>query len=231
MKTVQDLHKSIKKQAPPNKIWKKAKEASIDEDSGSFKGLGGAISSVCSLKPGDKALKRIFSDYKTRDQQKAINKMQDATRVVLENITQSKHLLTKVHAFFKRFVKGIDAVAKMIPDFLKADLELMEMLRDEMNDTETNLKELFPRLLHDSCYNLSVLDLFYVNYVMMFDYKLEDLKWSANQPPVGSGSFADVYIAELRTGRGYTPVALKVNKDSLKESTVTDILLEDRTMR
>jgi hypothetical protein len=232
MKTVQDLHKSIKKQAPPNKIWRKAKEASIDEDSGSFKGLGGAISSVCSLKSGDKPIKKIFSDYKSKDQQKTVCKMQDATKAVLDNITQSKHLFTKVHAFFKRFIKGIDTVAKMIPDFLKADLELMEMLRDEMNDTEANLKDLFPKLLYTSHTLLGQLDLFYVNYVMVFDFQLEDLRWDGNDPPIGSGSFADVYIAEMKTTRrSNLPVALKVNRDPVKENTVSDILLEDRTMR
>ncbi|XP_045166452.2 uncharacterized protein LOC123529922 [Mercenaria mercenaria] len=232
MKTVQDLHKSIKKQAPPNKIWRKAKEASIDEDSGSFKGLGGAVSSVCSLKPGDKLIKKIFSDYKSRDPNKCIAKMQDATKLVLDNIVESKHLLDKVHTFFKRFVKGIDAVAKMIPDFLKADLELMEMLRDEMSDAENNLKDLFPRLLHTSYMLLGQLDLFYVNYIMVFDFQLEDIIWDHGEAPVGSGSFADVYIAELKTNRrGKAPVALKVNRDPLKENTISDILLEDRTMR
>lgn len=232
MKIVQDLHKSIKKQAPPNKIWRKAKEAGIDEESGSFKGLGGAIAAVCSLKPGDKAVKRLFSDYKTKDSSKCINKMQDATKLFLDNIFESKSLNDKIHTFFKRFVKGLDAVAKMIPDFLKADLELMEMLTEEIGTTESNLKELFPRLLYTSHLLLGQLDLFYVNYVMVFDYQMEDIRFDANEPPVGSGSFADVYIAEMKTSRrGNIPVALKVNRDPLKENTVSDILLEDRTMR
>lgn len=204
----------------------------MDEENGSHKGLGGAVASVCSLKPGDKAIKKLFSDYKTKDAAKCTAKMQDATKLYLDNIFDSKHLLDKIHTFFKRFVRGIDAVAKMIPDFLKADLQLMEMMRDEMSENENNLKELFPRLLSTSHVLLGQLDLFYVNYIMVFDYKLEDIRWDAHEAPVGSGSFADVYIADMKsTRRGQMAVALKVCRDPLKENTITDILLEDRTMR
>ncbi|KAL4226201.1 hypothetical protein ACF0H5_014187 [Mactra antiquata] len=233
VKVVQDLHKSIKKPAPPNKIWKKAKEAGADDDAGSFKGLGGAVASVSTLKAVDKNLKRIFSDYKRRDANKCIQKMQDATKLFLDNLFESRNLSTKIHAFFKRFIKGIDTVAKMIPDFLKADLDLMEMLQKQMGDTENNLRDLFPRLLHTSHVLQGQLDLFFVNYVMEFDYTLEDLRWDQHDPPVGSGSFADVYIGEIKSNsrKGNLPVALKVCRDPLKENTVSEILLEDRTMR
>lgn len=235
VKIVQDLHKSIKKPAPPNKIWKKAKEASIDEESGGYKGLGGAVASVCTLKSTDKSMKKIFGDYKQRDSHKCVAKMQDATKLFLDNIFDNKTLSPKILAFFKRFTRGIDAVAKMIPDFLKADLDLMEMLQKEMGDTENNLRELFPRLLHTSHVLLGQLDLFYVNYIMVFDYNLEDIRWDQHDPPVGSGSFADVYLADIKSTsssrKSNLAVALKVCRDPLKETTVSDILLEDRTMR
>jgi len=229
---VKDLHKSIRNPAPVKSVWSKAKGKSMDDDASTYKGLGGLIASVGTLKAGDKVVKKIFGSYKLKDTAKCIACMQDATKAFLDSIFQNKNLQDKVLKFFNRFVKDIDAVAKMIPDFLKADLELMEILRTELNDTQTNLRDLFPRLIRDSHVYLGQCDIFYVNFIMKFDYDLSELIWDQHNPPVGSGSFADVYIANIKSSRqGTIPVALKVCRDALKESTVSDILLEDRTLR
>ena len=214
-------------------LWKKAKDTSIDEDSGSFKGLGGAISTVSGLSASDKSFKKIFSDYKLKDPQKCVTRMQDATKLYLESICESKHFQDKLNKFFSRFVKGIDAVAKMIPDFLKADMGLIECLQDQMQNTESNLREKYPRLIHTSQLLLGQLDLFFVNYIMTFDFSLDDIDWDPQDAPVGSGSFADVYIADVkdRSRKSRRSVAMKVCRDALKENTVSDILLEDRTLR
>lgn len=236
VKIVHDLQKSIKAPASPNKIWKKDIEARLEDDCSSYKGLGGFIVAVGSLKYSDhKIVENMFSDYQEEDSTKSVSKMRDATKLFLDIFLDTKHLREQVHSFFKRFVKGIDAVAKMIPDILKADLQLMEMLTHEIDGIKVHLEHLFPRLLHESNALLGQLDLFFVNYVMVFDYKLDDLSWDLRCPPVGSGSFADVYLAEIksssRRSRGSVSVALKVFRDTLKEKTVSDILLEDRTMR
>ncbi|WAR25554.1 STY46-like protein [Mya arenaria] len=229
---VKDLHKSIRNPAPVKQVWSKAKVKSMDEDSSTYKGLGGMVASVGTIKAGDKAMKKIFSDYKLKNIPKCVQLMQDAMKAFLDSIFQSKNLQEKVLKFFNRFVKDIDAVAKMIPDFLKADLELMEILKSELSDTQNNLRELFPMLLHESHVLLGQCDSFYVNFIMRFDYDLSDLIWDSRGTPVGSGSFADVYIASIKTPKqGTIPVALKVCRDPLKENTVTDILLEDRTLR
>lgn len=210
-------------------MWSKAKGKSEDDNT---KGLGGAVASLGALKPTDKQIKKLFADYKLRDTAKSIARMQEATEIFLESIQRSKHLQEKVHKFFSRFVKDIDAVAKMIPDFLKADLELMDILRTDLAEAETNLRELFPRLLTESHILLGQCDVFFVNYVMKFDLKVDDFKWDPQKGPVGSGSFADVYLAEMKSSRrGNVPVALKICRDPVRESSVSDILLEDRTMR
>ena len=231
--TIQDLHQSIKRQAPVKQLWKKAKQPSMDEDYGTFKGLGGAVSTISSLSGSDKGFKKIFSDYKLKDPDKCVARMQDATRKYLESICETKNFQDKLNKFFGRFVKGIDAVAKMIPDFLKADMQLIEILQDQMKDTENNLRETYPKLIHHSQFLLGQLDLFFVNYIMVFDFSLDDIIWDPQDAPVGSGSFADVYIAEVKDERNRVKqsVALKVCRDALKESTVSDILMEDRTLR
>ena len=232
-KTVQNLHQSIKRPAPVKHLWMKAKDASMDEDSGSFKGLGGAVSTITSLTGSDKAFKKIFSDYKLKDPERCVTRMQDATRLYLQSICETKGFYDKLNRFFSRFVKGIDAVAKMIPDFLKADMQLIEILQEQMKDTENNLRETYPKLIHHSHFLLGQLDLFFVNYIMVFDFSLDDIQWDPQDAPVGSGSFADVYIAEVRdvSRRSKRSVAMKVCRDALKENTVSDILLEDRTLR
>ena len=232
-KTVQNLHQSIKKPAPVKHLWKKAKDSSIDEDSGTCRGLGGAVSMISDLSSSDKNFKKIFSDYKLRDPDKCVIRMKDATRLYLESICEAKHFQDKLNKFFSRFVKGLDAVSKMIPDFLKADMQLIEILQDQMKDTETNLRETYPKLLHHNHFLLGQLDLFFVNYIMVFDFSIDDMEWDPQDAPVGSGSFADVYIAEVKdvTRRTKRSVAMKVCRDALKENTVSDILLEDRTLR
>ena len=232
-KIVQNLHQSIKKPAPVKHLWKKAKDASIDEDSSAFKGLGGAVSTVSSLSASDKYFKKIFSDYKVKDPQRCVVRMQEATKLYLEGICEAKNFQDKLNKFFNRFTKGLDAVAKMIPDFLKADMELIDILQNQMKGTESNLRETFPKLIHNSMSLLGQLDLFFVNYIMSFDFSLDDIEWDPEDAPVGSGSFADVYIACVkdRDRKSKMSIAMKLCRDALKENTVSDILLEDRTLR
>ena len=159
--------------------------------------------------------------------------MQEATKLYLEGICENKNFQDKLNKFFSRFTKGIDAVAKMIPDFLKADMELIEILQNQMKGTESNLRETYPKLIYNGQSLLGQIDLFFVNYIMTFDFSLDDIEWDPEDAPVGSGSFADVYIADIkdRDRRSKMSVAMKVCRDALKENTVSDILLEDRTLR
>jgi predicted unusual protein kinase regulating ubiquinone biosynthesis (AarF/ABC1/UbiB family) len=75
------------------------------------------------------------------------------------------------------------------------------------------------------------LDMFFVKCIMVFDYTLDDLEWAQTELPIGSGSFADVYLAKLKDGYVSESVALKVCRDDITRTTVGDILLEDRTLR
>lgn len=213
-------------------VWARAKSKSIEEESSTYKGLGGAIVGVSTLKTTDKQLKKIFTDYKLKDTAKCMSKMQETVKLFLDSIIQNKRLRESVHKFFARYVKDIDAVAKMIPDFLKADLELMESLKNELSDTETNLREMFPLFLRQADSLLGQCDLFYVNYIFRFDYNLSDIKWDPSEAPIGKGTFADVHLGHIQATRHATvPVAMKICRESLRESTVSDILLEDRTLR
>lgn len=87
-----------------------------------------------------------------------------------------------------------------------------------------------PKMIRECTMIQGDLDMIYVNDIMRKDYRLRDLEWS-DRTKLGSGAFAEVYAAKLRQGDRSVDVALKWFKDRIKPSTVTDILLEDRTMR
>ena len=74
------------------------------------------------------------------------------------------------------------------------------------------------------------LDMIYVNDIMQKDYPLRDFEWSESSK-LPTGAFSIFYAATLPQGDTYIDVALKWFKDPVRNHTVTDILLEDRTMR
>ncbi|KAK3610639.1 hypothetical protein CHS0354_009104 [Potamilus streckersoni] len=232
-KVITDLHKSIKKQAPVKHLFKKAKMSSVDEDISSVKGLGAVVCSAGSLDLPSKN-KEVRSLLRNSRMSPEV-KICEAMSLFIASIFQNKEMKAKVHRYFSKFMNGIDTIAKMINDFLKADRQMIKNLTQEMQEYDQNLNDIYPTLI-PKCYKLQgELDIFFVNYIMKFDYKLEDLSWKMDEAAIGSGSFADVYLAHIKGGkRGdgrALPVALKVCRDPLNESTVTDILLEDRTLR
>ncbi|KAL3853545.1 hypothetical protein ACJMK2_017080 [Sinanodonta woodiana] len=232
-KVITDLHKSIKKQAPVKHLFKKAKTSSEDDDLLSVKGLGAVVCSAgrLDLSSKNKEIKTLVKNSKVSPE----TKLCEAMGLFISSIFENRELKAKVHKYFSKFMKGIDTIARMINDFLKADRQMIKNLTEEMQEYDQNLNDVFPTLI-PKCYKLQgQLDIFFVNYIMKFDYKLEDLSWNMDDDPIGSGSFADVYLAHIKGGKSTMeralPVALKVCRDPLKESTVTDILLEDRTLR
>lgn len=223
-RVVTDLHKSMKKQAPVRQIWKKSKYG--DEEEGGVKGLGGVVSSVGSI-GSDKVTKSIFKSYKAES---ARQKMSDATERFIDSIFERDELKKKLARFIGKFLKGIETIAKMIPEFIRADRDLINSLSSEMGNMEDNLVHVFPQLLRHSNMLQGQLDMFFVYNIMERDFRLRDLEYSkANL--LGSGSFAEVYEAKLKVTRPPLTVAIKVAKDPLKENNVSDILLEDRTAR
>lgn len=215
----------MKKQLPVKQLFKKAKH---NEDSDSVKGLGGTVSSAGGIDVSDRQIKRLFSGYKKDTAQQ---KMIEATEIYISDILSGQSLRERLQKYLGRFIKGIDNVAKMIPEFLKADKQLIKTLQQQMRSAEDNLKEVYPELIV-YCQNLQgQLDLFFVYRILEMDFRLRDLTWNEKEDLIGTGSFAEVFKAKLQKGSDMIPVALKVCKDALKETTVTDILLEDRTLR
>lgn len=185
-------------------------------------GIGGVVAVLGTL---GKESKDIFKKYKKDTSQ---TKMADATDMFIQNILKCKELKDNLSKFVQRYAKGIDRIADLIPDFLQADRQMLADLKAETEQTKT---ELDPSYLN-ACVNFQgELDLFYVNFMMHVDYKLSDIDCTWNDK-LGQGAFAEVFYGVLKSSNGdRLDVALKRSRDAIDRRSITDILLEDRTMR
>ena len=214
----------MKKQAPVKTLWKKAKKDGSDDE---VRGLGGAVGAVGSVIGSNKKFREIFKGYKKENN---TNKMSEATVMFIESIFEGKELIERISSFLGKLFQGVDEIAKKIPEFLKADKQLLEILSNNMKETDDNLRKLYPHLIHSGHSIQGDLDLFFVYYIMEMNYRLSDLDWHRDDL-LGSGSFADVFKGRLKMLNKNEDVALKYCKDPLSEKVVSDILLEDRTLR
>lgn len=223
-KIINDLHKSMKRQAPVKTLWRKANKNAADDD---IRGLGGAIGTLGSTIASNRKFRELFKNYKKESNSK---KMSEATVMFLESLFQSNDMLDKISNFLGKLVKGVDEIAKKIPEFVKADSQLLEQMTHSVKTTDEHLRKVYPQLIGQGLKVQGELDLFYVKNIMDLDYRLGDLQWD-KQEILGSGAFADVYKGNLIVGGKNQQVALKRCKDPLSEKVVSDILLEDRTLR
>ncbi|CAC5409764.1 unnamed protein product [Mytilus coruscus] len=222
-KMIKDLYKSIKKQAPVKNIWRKAKRDDIDD----IKGLGGAVAVASAAIASNKQFREKFKSYKKENSTK---KMAEATDLFIESIVHGNDLQDRISHYLRKLVKGVDEIAKKIPEFLKADSQLLEKLTDSVRKADDNLHTMYPQFISSGQTIQGELDLFFVYHIMDMDYRLSDVEWN-RKDLLGSGSFADVYKGHLKLSSHTEIVALKYCKDPLSERVVSDILLEDRTLR
>ena len=187
--------------------------------------LGGVVS-ITGRFDSSKPVKKFFKDFKKKSPEVS---MAEATNLYIQNILNSTDLKGNIKNFLNRYVKGIDLVARKIPDFIESDKNLLEEIEREVQESDEIMKEI-PGLIRKCRMLQGELDMIYVKDIMQKDYRLRDLEWRESSK-LGTGAFAIVYAATLRQGDTYIDVALKWFKDPVRNHTVTDILLEDRTMR
>jgi hypothetical protein len=217
----------MKKQAPVRQIWAKAKETK-SAGGDKINSLGAMVSSAGGLSSSDKRVKEICKGYTAKNQ---LQSMMSLVSIFIENIFDGNDLRIKISKFVGRFAKGVDTVAKKIPNFIMADEELIKNIQEELKNAEHNLREVFPKFLSMGAKLQGQLDVFYVKKVMEMDYRLRDLEYNPSEDLMGSGSFADVFKGKLACYRPPVTAALKIGKDYLQENNISDVLLEDRTMR
>nr|KAG5695658.1 hypothetical protein BaRGS_029148 [Batillaria attramentaria] len=177
-------------------------------------------------------LKNVFRNYDARNPQA----LEEASRLFLEQIkdediaSATKKFFDRLKKIvFDRIAKRFDAASRLLPEFLKADQELLETLQGEVKGEQERLVSMYPQLL-DSCSQLQGdLDMFFVQ-------EAHELRVQHGRPQeydagkrIGDGSFAEIYRSQIPGPDGHITVALKIQKEKLKRSNVTDVLLEDRT--
>ncbi|XP_062584797.1 uncharacterized protein LOC134246446 [Saccostrea cucullata] len=224
---IRDLHKTIKGDPRRKKPKDKKKDSKKDDRTADLKvrSLGGAVS-IAGRFDSSKSTKSFFKSYKKKSPEES---MADAVDIYIQNILNSKELYKNIEIFLMRYTKGIDMVARKIPDFISSDEEMIMEIEKQLQESADCMHEV-PELIRRSTVLLGQLDMIYVSDIMRKDYRLRDLEWSLNSK-LGSGAFADVYAAKLQQGHKSENVALKLFKDPVRSNTVSDILLEDRTMR
>ena len=156
--------------------------------------------------------------------------MYKATEIYVNSLIANPQLKEVMSKYVKTFSKDINKIAKMIPDLLAMDKQLMKTLEAEIMETKETMFTI-PEHLRRCLVLQGELDLFYVYELLKLDYRLRDLEWNDNKK-LGTGSFACVYPGTLDTGEGRkAEVAIKVFKDPLQTNNVSELLLEDQTLR
>ncbi|KAL8613026.1 hypothetical protein ACOMHN_008795 [Nucella lapillus] len=218
---ITDLHNSMRHQMPVKNVWKKARKdkAGIGTDMGCFS-LGSAISGSKVLDLKASCVKNVFKSGV------GPQTMGEVCKAFLMQY-KDNDLTSPTKKFFDRIAKRFDAATQLLPEFLKADQHLLQVLQGEVKGEQERLAGLYPELLHTAITMQGNLDMFYVQRLMRFDFSMKDLKYDRSSP-IGRGSFADVYRSSMHGGE---VVALKIQRDPLTPKTVTDVLLEDRTLR
>ncbi|KAK3579087.1 hypothetical protein CHS0354_029946 [Potamilus streckersoni] len=219
--------KSVFVQAGKKKGDKKTKKkGKKDKDENPIDTLGSAVSCAGSFNISkDRDVRALFREYKNRS---PVDLMKEATHLYVRNIFQSSDLKKKLMFFFKRFLKGLDKVAAVIPAFIKADRELISTLHRQLEDNSPTNDDILGLMKGFSKLEGS-LDIIFINYIMKFDFKEGEVEFSSSL--LGSGSYAYVRAGSIKINGSKMNVALKVGKDPLSVQNVSEILMEDRCHR
>ncbi|KAK3101580.1 hypothetical protein FSP39_004599 [Pinctada imbricata] len=218
---ISDLHKTMKGAPKSKKAKNKKKDSKGNENK--MKTLGAAVA-LSGRFDDDKQVKEHFKKYKSKSPDTA---MMEATELFINTILKSSLLGDSIGKFLSRYTKGIDMVAKKIPDFIASDQELLEQLQRQLDESSGSKSDL-TGLLRSCSVLQGTLDMFYVKDMMHKDFNLRDIK---KEHQLGKGSFAHVFAGRIVQGVREVEVAIKLFIDPLKPNNVSDVLLEDRTMR
>ncbi|KAL3853221.1 hypothetical protein ACJMK2_016777 [Sinanodonta woodiana] len=219
--------KSVFVQAGKKKEDKKVKKkVKKDKDDDPIDTLGSAVSCAGSFNISkDKDVRALFRECKNMS---PVDLMKEATHLYVRNIFQSSDLKKKLMIFFKRFMKGLDKVAAVIPAFIKADRELITTLHRQLEDNDPANDDILELMKGFSKLEGS-LDIFFVNNIMKFDFEEGEVTFSSSK--LGEGSYAVVRAGSVKLNGSELNVALKIGKDPLSVKNVSETLMEDRCHR
>lgn len=75
-----------------------------------------------------------------------------------------------------RIAKRFDAASRLLPEFLKADRMLLEILQEEVVQEHGRLIGVYPKFINTCTSLQGCLDMFFVRQLKSFNFEMEDLK-------------------------------------------------------
>lgn len=220
---ITDLHNSMRVQMPVKHVWKKAGKGNAPSaDQRGCLSLGNAISACRNLDVKATHVKNILKSGAAT----MPLLMRDLSMAFLQQY-KDEDLASAVKKFFDRIGKRFDAASRLLPEFLKADQHLLQTLQGDVREEHERLAGMYPKLIKTCTSLQGSLDMFYVQRLIIFDFSMRELKYDPSKS-IGRGAFADVFACRLTSG---DTAALKIQRDKLTVKNVTDVLLEDRTLR
>lgn len=225
MKAVNNFHTSVK--APTKSIQQLFSSASRNKVM-NRKSLGTIVCLDQTLDVTSKSVKSLFKSYKKDNCQ---HKMKEASKLFVESLRENGKLEQNVNLYLQRFDSSITVLEGKIPHILQSDRQLFENLNTDLSRSKKNLEELYPQIIVECLRLQGELDMFYLQNLRKENSRFQDITWNGNDL-IGCGSFADVYMSRLKDNEdNFQEVAVKMYRTPLKANNVSDILLEERTLR
>lgn len=204
-------------------IFAKNRRPSVDKHS-----LGNVVCHEANFDLSSKSVKSLFRSYKADN---SPQKMREAWKRFIETILESDKLEQHINLFLERFESSIQNIEKRIPEILEMDKQLFNNLTSDLSTSRQNMEEIFPQNIAECLHMQGELDMVFTEKLKMEQSDLRTITWQGSDI-IGSGSFADVFLSELRNANDqFIKVAVKVYKNPLSVKNVSDILLEERTLR
>ena len=73
--------------------------------------------------------------------------MSEDTVLFVESLFQGNDMSDKIAYYLDKMVKGVEEIAKKIPEFVKADSQLLEQMTHSVKETDEHLRKIYPQLI------------------------------------------------------------------------------------
>ncbi|GAB1601228.1 dual serine/threonine and tyrosine protein kinase-like [Argonauta hians] len=194
--------------------------------------IGCNISSLGNVSLEKKEIKKKLKSLVGSSKPKYKDLLQDVAKYYILSIVEHENLEQTLAKFFDKIFKDIEMLSFRLPEFLKADKVLLENIKKEFFKEEHALSQRLPEYILECNKYQGKLDMFYVKELFIPDFDLNQIIIDQGRPPLGTGSFATVYLCHLRTHKGQMKkVAMKAWSERLNIYNVSDTLLEDSILR
>lgn len=171
---------------------------------------------------------KLLRSYK-ENKEKTLTTM---TQEILNSFIEKSALSRLIREQLQVVTANMETMLSSIPNIVDADRILIERLQNERNQSEVALAEQLLPMYQKCVEHQGKLDLFFAERIRTYDVDVNDLVWDPSRPPIASGTFGDVYAGMWRNGNdNEIPVAVKLRREPLDQSNITELLIEEENLR